>query len=231
MRIENTYELRFDVVQNGTFEMTPEKGVTENRPTCSLLTYTKEYLKEKEQYNVMIDIDHPVKDPTDIIDSLASIGMTPGQINAIILTHLHPDHIGHKDLFPNALFIFHEAERFAFYFKNNKTLTLEGSAIWKICDNKMPDPVRYTPDLKNLNKDIYIRHCPGHTKGSLMIFVCINGLVHAFAGGTFLNRKYYEKWQPPGMSWKQSRIYDHMSFLKENADVVVPGHGKPFEID
>jgi len=35
----------------------------------------------------MINIDHPAKDRADIINSLASIGIIPEQINVIILTH------------------------------------------------------------------------------------------------------------------------------------------------
>ena len=38
------------------------------------------------------------------------------------------------------------------------------------------------------------------------------------------------KGQAPGMSWKQEKIYEHMTFVKENADVIVPGHGAPFMI-
>ena len=52
----------------------------------------------------------------------------------------------------------------------------------------------------------------------------------AFVGGIFLDREHYERWQPPGMSWDQQRIYEHMTFIKENADVVVPAHGAPFKI-
>lgn len=230
IKIDPSCEVTFDIVQNGTFEMTLKTGVTDNRPTCSILRVTYKYLNHFEPYNVMIDIDHPVKDSADIIDSLASIGLMPEQVNVIILTHLHPDHIGHKDLFPNAVFIFHEAERFAFYFKDNQTVQLKGSAIWRVGNQSWPEYIDYTPDLKNLNNDIYIRHCPGHTKGSIVIFARINGLVHAFVGGIFLNREYYQNWQPPGMSWKQEIIFPHMDFIKNNADIVIPGHGEPFRI-
>ncbi|MCP3941634.1 MAG: MBL fold metallo-hydrolase [Desulfobacteraceae bacterium] len=230
IKTDQACEVTFNIVQNGTFEMTLETGVTDNRPTCSILRVTYKYLNHFEQYNVMIDIDHPVKDSADIIDSLASIGLMPEQVNIIILTHLHPDHIGHKDLFPNAVFIFHEAERFAFYFKDNQTFKLEGSAIWRVGNQSWPEYIDYTPDLKNLNNDIYIRHCSGHSKGSIVIFACINGLVHAFVGDIFLNKEYYQNWQPPGMSWKQEMIFPHMNFIKNNADIIIPGHGEPFRI-
>ena len=215
--------LQFRIVQNGTFEMTPETGVTDNRPSSSLI--------QSERCNILIDLDHPIKDRSDLIYALASLGVMPHQIHVVLLTHLHPDHIGHKDLFPNALFIFHKDERLSFYFKKNWNLQLEGDVIYKLSDDNQLQYVDFVPDLHKLGDDIYIRHCPGHTKGSLAIFACINGLVHAFVGGIFLNKAYYDKWEPPGMSWEQERIYEHMAFIKENAEVVVPGHGAPFNIN
>lgn len=214
--------LQFRIVQNGTFEMTPETGVTDNRPTSSLI--------RSEGLNVLIDLDHPIKESSDLVDALAALGVTPQQINVVLLTHLHPDHIGHKDLFPGALFMFHKDERLSFYFKENKNFKLEGGVIFELSVDGMFRYVDIVPDLHNLGNCIYVRHCPGHTKGSLVIFACIEGLVHAFVGGIFLNKSYYDRWEPPGMSWKQERIYEHMAFIKENADVIVPGHGTPFRV-
>lgn len=220
--------LRCRIVQKGTFEMTPETGVTDNRPTCSLLESMGGNMLES--WNVMIDIDHPVKKRSDIQKALASIGVRPGQIKVVILTHLHPDHIGHKDLFSDALFIFHRDEKLSFHFKENNTFQLDGDVLYELSGDGWPQYVESVPDLRHLENCVYIRHCPGHTRGSIVIFACIEGLVYAFVGGTFLNKSYYENWQPPGMSWQQERIYDHMTFIRDNADIIVPGHGAPFKV-
>ncbi len=111
-----------------------------------------------------------------------------------------------------------------------EVIKLEGGVIFELSVDGVFRYVDIVPDLHNLGNCIYVRHCPGHTKGSLVIFACIEGLVHAFVGGIFLNKSYYDRWEPPGMSWKQERIYEHMAFIKENADVIVPGHGTPFRI-
>ncbi len=202
--------------------------MTDNRPTSSLIQ--SEGWNILEKWNVLIDLDHPVKDKSDLVNSLASKGVTPEQVKVVIFTHLHPDHIGHKDLFSNALFMYHKEERLSFYFKKNRTFELEGDAIYELSDDGWPRYVDSVPNLKELGNSIYIRHCPGHTKGSLVMFACVEGRVYAFPGGIFLNKDYYDKWQPPGMSWKQDMIYDHMSFIKNNADVIVPGHGKAFRV-
>ncbi len=69
--------LQFETVQNGTFEMSPEKGVTDNRPTSSLI--------QSECWNILIDLDSPVKNSSDLVDALASLGVTPQQINVVVL--------------------------------------------------------------------------------------------------------------------------------------------------
>ncbi len=220
--------LQLKIVQNGTLEMTAEEGMTDNRPTCSMLE--SEGGNILENWNVLIDLDHPIKDQSDLVNSLASHGVTPEQIKVIILTHLHPDHIGHKKLFPKALFMFHSEERLSFHFRNNSVFKFEGDVIYELSNDGWPQYVDSVPDLRRLENSVYIRHCPGHTKGSVVIFACIEGIVYAFTGGIFLNKEYYEKWEPPGMSWKQEMIYEHMTFIKENANVIVPGHGEPFRI-
>jgi glyoxylase-like metal-dependent hydrolase (beta-lactamase superfamily II) len=220
--------LRHQIVQRGTLEITAKAGMLDNRPTCSLLEFN-DLINDEKKY-ILIDLDHPAKSHTDLINSLRVLGITPQQINLVILTHLHPDHIGHKDLFSHALFLFHKDEKLAFYFKKNRTLKLEEDVIYDPKENTCSQYTDGPPDFKNLEDKIYIRHSPGHTKGSLVIFISIDKLVHAFAGDIFLNKEYYDNWEPPGMSWNQQRIYEHMSFIKEHADIIIPGHGAPFRI-
>ena len=118
--------LQLKIVQDGTFEMTPVKGVIENRPTCSLIE--SKGWATLENWYTLIDLDHPINDSSDLVNALAYLGVAPQQIKVVILTHLHPDHIGHKDLFSNALFMFHKDEKLAFYFKDDRTLELEENA-------------------------------------------------------------------------------------------------------
>ena len=220
--------LTCEIVQNGTFEVTPEEGMIENRPTCSLIASAGTNMLEN--WNMLIDLDHPAKERGDLQAALDSLGIRPGEIKVVLFTHLHPDHIGHKDLFPEALFMFHKDEKLAFYFRENHTFQFDGDVLYELSGDGWPKYVDHVPDLHHLNNCVYIRHCPGHTRGSMVVFACISGRVHAFVGGIFLNRDYYEKWQPPGMSWQPERIYDHMSFIRDHADVIVPGHGRPFTV-
>jgi glyoxylase-like metal-dependent hydrolase (beta-lactamase superfamily II) len=62
-----------------------------------------------------------------------------------------------------------------------------------------------------------------------MIFACIDGRVHAWVGDIFLNRDYYEQWKPPGASWNQQQVLEHMAYARSRADRIIPGHGEAFD--
>jgi glyoxylase-like metal-dependent hydrolase (beta-lactamase superfamily II) len=63
-----------------------------------------------------------------------------------------------------------------------------------------------------------------------MIFASIDRIVHAWVGDTFLNKAYFDEWKPPGSSWDQERVYEHMAYVRDRTNVIVPGHGPPFSI-
>jgi glyoxylase-like metal-dependent hydrolase (beta-lactamase superfamily II) len=214
--------VRFELIQAGSIDITPEEGVKDSRPTSSLL--------EHEGFRVVIDTEHPKEDGLQYGAAFARLGLSPADVRCVIFTHLHPDHFGHKNLFPAATFVFHKDERMGFYFKNDKRIVLHGSALLAPCPDALdrPEYIDANPDLGNLGDRIYVRHAPGHTPGSTMIFARIHQLIYAWVGDTFLNKTYFEQWQPPGSSWDQARIYEHMLYAREVADVIVPGHGPPF---
>ncbi len=214
--------IRFSIVQEGLIEITPQEGIKDSRPTSSLLEYNG--------FRALVDTEHPRNGTGEFTAALAALGCTPPEVDCVILTHLHPDHFGHKSLFPNATFVFHGDEKLGFYFSRDRKLVLGGDTLLELSPRGMENTRRADrePDLEELGNRLYLKHVPGHTPGSLMIFAAIDGLVHAWVGDTFLNREYYERWLPPGSSWDQQKIYAHMEYARERADVIVPGHGEPF---
>jgi N-acyl homoserine lactone hydrolase len=211
------------VVRPGLIEISRAEGVKESWPSCSLL--------ECAGFRVLVDLGHPKEDPDLLLSALRAQGLEPADIPAVLFTHLHPDHIGHKELFPDALFVFHQDERLAFYFEGDRTLRLEGSAVLELSPDTFSHPrvSEEWPALQALGQHVYVRHFPGHTPGSLAVFACVGGQVHALAGDIILNRDCGERVTPPGSSWKPHLIPDQMRLIAARADVVVPGHGAPFE--
>jgi glyoxylase-like metal-dependent hydrolase (beta-lactamase superfamily II) len=214
--------LQFSLIQEGLIEITAAEGVRDSRPTSSMLSH--------DGFRMVIDTEHPKEDGTEYVAAFERLGLAPQEIDAVIFTHLHPDHFGHKNLFPRATFLFHKDERMSFYFKNERKVVLQGDALLELSPAGIsrPEYVNAGPDLRNLGDRIYVRLAPGHTPGSIMIFAAISGRIHAWVGDTFLNEAYFAEFKPPGSSWDQQRVYDHMAYARGAADVIVPGHGLPF---
>ena len=218
--------LRLDILQTGVLEFNNEDGITDSRPTSSLLTFFP--APKAPPRRILIDLDHPNKPPEDIRNALAVHGLTPDAIDLVLFTHLHPDHFGHWKQFSNATFLFHETERLAFMFKGENRIRVSGNALFRLADNRLTPCGDVVPGIPNLKGSLYIRHTPGHTEGSLAFFAPVSEKTHAFCGDTFLDQTSFTNWTPPGMSRDASATLAQMAFIRDHADIIVPGHGAPF---
>ena len=73
-------------------------------------------------------------------------------------------------------------------------------------------------------------HTPGHTPGSISVFVEA-GLRYAIAGDALPTHENYLNWVPPGLNCDPDLALASMKEIVAFADIVVPGHGAPFRID
>jgi len=217
--------IRFGIIQPGLIEITQKEGMKEYRPTSSLLACGA--------FRLVIDTTHPKEDKKEYIDAMMKLGVSPKEVGAVIFTHLHPDHWGHKDLFSNAVFLFHRDEKFGeLWFKEDRTLPLKGDVLLDLSPEgiRNPEDIGHEPELGSLGNRIYIRHMPGHTPGSMAIFAVINRKVFSWAGDIFVNKEYYDRGEIPHCSWDQDRLFEHMDYIRKHADFIVPGHGSPFSV-
>lgn len=59
--------------------------------------------------NILVDVAH-VGRRANLIESLRKLGLQPSDIDTVVLTHSHWDHILHADVFKNAEFLLHPWE-------------------------------------------------------------------------------------------------------------------------
>lgn len=166
-------------------------------------------------------------------EALAKEGLTPDDIEIVILTHLHHDHIGYNSLFKNAEFYVQEAE-------------------WEFAMN--PHPLHkqyYPPELmegwkKKLIKgdvELYpgidILLTPGHTPGTQSVAVETKEGKAIIAGFCSLDCTFDDPkkdlpeghpfgiWETftPSIATDLTEAYDSTLKVKEAADVVLAAHG------
>ncbi len=140
---------------------------------------------------------------SEILDSFRKLNLSPGDVDIVFLTHTHFDHIENLDLYPDAKVMFFEGE---VPVKGAETVFKEFS----------PFP------------GIRIVHTPGHTSGSASVFVD-GERKYAIVGDAVPIESNFRKMKPPRFNFDAETALQSIKKIREYADVVVPGHGPPFE--
>ncbi|MDR0522982.1 MAG: MBL fold metallo-hydrolase [Candidatus Methanoplasma sp.] len=186
--------IKLDVLVIGDFSLDADGGVTGAYSTSTLV--------RTGDMNIVVDASAPSMVPA-IAKSFKQIGIYPDEVDAVILTHAHADHIGNLSLYPNAEVYVHEAEE------------ADSLKAKRICgDMKMCEGVR-------------IVRTPGHTMGSVSVFV-ESDKRYAIAGDAVPRRRNFDDMIPPSICCDRAAALKSIKEISRYADVIVPGHDPPF---
>ena len=138
----------------------------------------------------------------------------PRNVKKVIFTHLHHDHIGNFDIFPNAgLFASEEAIE---SFRKDPEGTVNDKEIAERFKTAKLNPAA---DLKN--KSIEIIKTPGHTKGSICIYLKERQIL--FSGDTIFPDKRIGRTDFP-TSVPKEMPKSLMKLVKYPFRILCPGH-------
>ena len=159
-----------------------------------------------EEVRMIVDTGGPAEQRA-IVAALAERGLAPEQINYVVCTHGHTDHIGNNNLFPGATFL------------------VAG-------DRSVAD--RFTPlDLSRgrlqIALDIEIVATPGHTSEDISVLVRTDRGVVAIVGDLFESGTDWQEDVWVRCSRDPVRQRESREMILAAADVIVPGHGGPFD--
>jgi N-acyl homoserine lactone hydrolase len=170
--------------------------------------------------------------------ALAKAGVKPEEIDIVILTHLHWDHVGAVELFPNARFIVSDVElKFAVnptpcLYAAYEALQLGIQPLFLKVINRMK-----TVEMKEkqIVEGVRTIPLPGHTPGGIGVVVDTDDGPYVIAGDavpTYDNMKGdSQSNQPYIMSgvytdmqamWKSFELIDEI--VQGDIDKVIPGH-------
>ncbi|MEE3363764.1 MAG: MBL fold metallo-hydrolase [Methanomethylophilus sp.] len=129
----------------------------------------------------------------------------PDDVDMVVLTHCHTDHIGNVSLFKNAAVYVHEGEE----------CTIPNAKIVK-------------EDLE-IAKGVRLVHTPGHSDGSMSVFVEADRR-YAIVGDAAPLKDNFTKRIIPALHTDAEAARASLEKIAEWADVIVPGHDKPFKV-
>ncbi|OGS56432.1 MAG: hypothetical protein A3K60_00240 [Euryarchaeota archaeon RBG_19FT_COMBO_56_21] len=155
------------------------------------------------KHRLIVDTGSP-RDWPKIADEMKSLGISPDSIGYIINTHLHIDHIGCNEKFRKAKLFAHSLE-------------------------DPPVGILRINDRMTLFPGVEIVPTPGHTAGSLSVFVA-GERRYVMAGDALPTKENYIHQIPPSLNISRKLALRSMELILSWAEVVVPGHGSPFEV-
>jgi N-acyl homoserine lactone hydrolase len=174
---------------------------------------------------ILVDPAH-VGRRTNLLDALASRGLAPADIDMVVLTHGHWDHVQNIDVLAHAPVYLHPDER-RYCGRPHRNDWATPAWTGDILERMQ---IREIAEGDELIPGVSVLDLPGHSPGSIGIAVqgeqglsLISGdAVHS--GSTALTR------QPPLVFWDAGAARASIDRAVGLADVIYPGHDRPFRL-
>lgn len=153
---------------------------------------------------------------------LKELGLTPRDIDIVVNTHLHGDHVGSNFIFRGKKLIVHEKETLPSAQHSWPEFTeacIEALKVDKISDDRQ------------ITKDVKVLTTPGHTLGSISVIAdTTDGLV-AIVGDAINSKEEYLRRVAPEWTEDKENYLKSIDKLRElNPKMLIPGHDSPFHI-
>ena len=205
-----------DIVTYG-FSMTSDQGG---------LGWSSVSLLKVADKNILVDTG-PSGRRGLLVNALKAKGLTPDEIDTVILTHLHWDHCQNVDLFPDASILVHPKE--IDYNKNPNTYDYNASyAVASMLETMKVTPIS---DGDKITEEITIIDTPGHTLGHLSVQVQIDEDRVLIAGDAMPAAATIERKLPYNVFFDVKQATESVERMVDSSNVFYPGHDRPFRLD
>jgi len=180
----------------------------------------------REKDNVLLDTGH-CGNRRQVLDALKRLGLTPSDINRVILSHSHWDHALNLELFSHATVLINSKE-----LAHVRSVKEDDWATPKIVGLIMERmKTQITTGDQNLSDDIRVIETPGHTPGHQAVLVRTENETVLFTGDAMPTLRSYFRGLSDYITTTEEESRRSIAKLKKlKPDVYYPGHDRPFRI-
>jgi len=169
----------------------------------------------------------------DVPEGLAALGITPADVDVVVLSHLHSDHAGNLELFEQAQIVLQQDEHDFWFGPMADRAQFKGSVeaahLASVAAADAAGRLQLVNGDFRLSAEIKLILAPGHTPGSQLVEVAVGDEKIILAGDALhffeeleLDRPYQICSDVPAMY----RSFDLMRTLLADGVRVVPGHDR-----
>lgn len=166
-------------------------------------------------------------DRPGLLAALRHRGIEPADIGAIVLSHLHFDHIANVECFPNAEVVLHQAELSYYYDHQGADLALP---VFQIEGMLARSKLQLIHGELELFAGIRLLRTPGHTAGHFSLVLQRDGQTHVLAQDAIKHRLEASSGAASG-AFDSAAAAASIARIMGMADVIVPGHDTSLRVN
>ncbi|HEY7295370.1 MAG TPA: MBL fold metallo-hydrolase [Dehalococcoidia bacterium] len=174
---------------------------------------------------ILVDVAHTGRREL-LLAKLHERGLRPQDIDVVVLTHAHWDHMLNIDLFTNAEVLVHETERK--YAGNPDPSDWATPSYTGLILEQMK--LRSVREGDEIDKGVRILDTPGHTVGSMTLLVENNGETIGVTGDALPNARCALAGTPYLIFATEAEARESARKITAHCSVLYPGHDRPFRL-
>lgn len=175
----------------------------------------------------LVDVGH-VGRRNVLVEALRARGLTPADIDNVVVSHAHWDHAQNLDVFGAAKLLIHPDERryaAAPHPNDWATPAWTGSMI----EHERERIVEVDEGFE-IEPGIRVLHTPGHSVGSISLLVDSEAGVCAVSGDVLHYSEAALTERNPVVFWDADQASASIKRLVSESDLIYPGHDRPFRV-
>jgi len=162
----------------------------------------------------------------DLVAALAAHGYRPEDIDLVVLTHLHFDHIGNNHLFPRAKFVVQRDELPQCIAPPAFCMFYYPEYSYKITEVR--DRLLVIDGDVDIADGVRLVKIGGHTPGCMVVMVETGQGIVCLTSDVMYNYRNLELNWPMGSFWNLAELMRGYDRLRREADLIIPEHDWQF---